>query len=83
MLTVASLCFECVLSRWIGNGGWRSQESYNVTLLCKVTKSGSRTCLLGVLCLDQIGSCEEGLVRKELPVHNASKKLSLVKSVVR
>jgi hypothetical protein len=41
MRSVASLCFECVLSRWIGNGGWRLQESYNVTLLCKVTQSGS------------------------------------------
>jgi hypothetical protein len=40
VLSVASLCFECVLSHWIeGNGGWRSQDSYNVTLLCKVTQS--------------------------------------------
>jgi len=42
VLSVASFCFECMLSRWIGNGGWRLQESYNVTLLCKVTQSGSQ-----------------------------------------
>jgi hypothetical protein len=35
VLSVASLCFECVLSRWIG--GWRVEIAG--TLLCKVTQS--------------------------------------------